>query len=376
MKLQTQSNLLLILIAVALLSCSSCANPFRRSTKAENIEHDPLEKGESSSSKPSHLSDSDEFSASNTALEHAKAVYNEGNYSEAAKRFQDFLSRYPAMPGSDDAQFYLASSYFHEAQYSEAIPVINQCLERKRGKLTYERQGSLLTILAESLYSLNRYDEALIATFELLPNKDLEKRLGAEEKIRVRQGAAPAALVKDQIRGALLRAQIFTALHQQDDATHSIKQGWQLLEDSIDYGIPKSDANTLKGEFRWRELEVLKTRCESIAVPEKMSESEFNSYSEQYYECAAGGKTLLCAIQKSGNAKAYSQAMQTYKALTLYPLRIRDYLPAPARALKGQESHTYYEAEMKELIESTVKNKSIEFKNISECGLTNLFRYP
>lgn len=56
-----------------------------------------------------------------TLFEQAQALYRQGKYTRAAELFQRFIYRYPTSGMADDAQFYLAESYFHAKDYDQAI---------------------------------------------------------------------------------------------------------------------------------------------------------------------------------------------------------------------------------------------------------------
>jgi len=388
----TPPQCLIAIALVASLCTIDCGGFFKRSRKAENTEPEypsatgkiqteatpairegnsdnTIESGSGSSSDqkaPPHP----DIALSANAYRRAKAAFDHGSYQEAAERFDAFIKDYPGMPGFQDAHAYLGSSWFQLGRYEQALPLLRRTLERPSSK---EQEANVLLMLAQSLLFLKQNDEALVATFELMPDKDLEQKLGISSRISHRKGDTPIAPMADRIRAYLLRAQVFAALNRKEDAAEALKKGKRLLEDATDYGISRTAAKKLKGEFAWRELEIVNIKCSQIAAPEKMSEDEFLAYSKNYYDCAEQAKQLICEAGNSKNQDAFRLSKIPYKALVKYPLFLKEHLPPPARKLKDKEAATYYENEMKDLIEKTVRSKTHEFQNIEDCDLFDIF---
>ncbi len=58
----------------------------------------------------------------NKMFDNAFGDLNKGNYDLAIMQFQEFISRFPDNPMTDDAQYWLGECYYGKKDYSKAIP--------------------------------------------------------------------------------------------------------------------------------------------------------------------------------------------------------------------------------------------------------------
>ncbi|HXG30826.1 MAG TPA: tol-pal system protein YbgF [Thermodesulfobacteriota bacterium] len=106
----------------------------------------------------------------------------EGDYKGARDRFKLFLSSYPNSAQADDAQYWIAESYYREGKFEEAILEFQRFIDTyprdERVPLSYLKQGL-------SLINIGRNEEAKLFLQTLIdkyPKSD-EARI-AREKLR------------------------------------------------------------------------------------------------------------------------------------------------------------------------------------------------
>lgn len=87
----------------------------------------------------------------------AKAILDQGRYLEAARAFEDFISRYPQSASAATAQYWAGSAYFSAGDYPRAIK-IQEDLARLHPE--HPKAADALLILASAQEKMGRTEEA------------------------------------------------------------------------------------------------------------------------------------------------------------------------------------------------------------------------
>lgn len=308
----------------------------------------------------------------------AQREQDEAAFQAASELWQEYLERHVGMPGYARARYNNAFCLFSLGKAKEALEPLNSLIEDSQdGKLVNDAR----VLLAESLLHMERAAEALATTFEVLPESERELGAGIKRRrdaVGVDPRKTPPSYAQ-KIRLFTIRGRIFASLKRPDAARIALEKAQTLLIAAKKDQLSRYDLQFLSANYAWRKLEVIALSCsQTVTIPETLSEREFLAYAHAYYDCVQPAQKLYCTVLASENEQVRSQSFKTYKELALAPLRIRDQLPPPARGFKARgvspkDQRSFYESEMKALIEKTVDECSRDFKNIKSCGAFDLF---
>lgn len=92
------------------------------STETMILSEDPLDKSEKDRSEQKLTGDA--------LYAAAKKLFDEGNYATAREQFQTFLKENPKSQKADNAQFWIAETYYHEKWYEKAILGYQEVIEK------------------------------------------------------------------------------------------------------------------------------------------------------------------------------------------------------------------------------------------------------
>lgn len=121
---------------------------------------------------------------------HAFDALNGGDYAESARRFRDFLGRYPSGQYAPNAMYWLGESYYVTQNYALAGEQFQGLLDRYP---QHDKAAGALLKLGLSQYGLKQYDaaeETLRMVIRRYPGSDVARtaddRLRALELLRAR----------------------------------------------------------------------------------------------------------------------------------------------------------------------------------------------
>lgn len=313
------------------------------------------------------------ISEADKLFQQAQKSQDEGAFLEASELWQAFVVKYTGMPGHERAKYNLAFCLFSLGRPEDATEPLKSLIESSRdGKLTND--GRLL--LAESFVALGKGDEALALTFDVLPDRDREESVGLKRQsgaLGIDPLHTPPSYAQ-KIRLLTIRGRIYAMLRKPELAFRALDQAQMFLVHGKKHQLSPYDLKFLSANYAWRKLETTALSCQQLnPLPTKLSEKEFLAYADSYYGCAAPAQKLYCTVLASRNEQIRSQAIKTYKGLALSPLEIREHLPPASRELKTDEQRSFYEREMKALIEKTVDEHAKDFKNLDSCNARNVF---
>ena len=123
----------------------------------------------------------DEPSTPEALYKQAKSHFDDENFEQARKSFEEFLSRYPESDKADNARFWIADSYYREQWYEKAIleyqKVIEEYSEGNKVPAALLKQGYAFSSLGENA-------NARLILNELIKNHpDSKEAKIAEKKI-------------------------------------------------------------------------------------------------------------------------------------------------------------------------------------------------
>lgn len=291
---------------------------------------------------------------SNAILEMKQA-----SYTSALHTWDQYLTEFSGLAQMEEAQIYRAKCLFYLSKFDAVIEALHPLLESPKNSEIYI-DGRLL--YAEAMLMKKSYEEAVAITFDLLPNRRLEKKLG------IRRTQKPIIITKTQeLKVLTLRGRIFGEMNRQDEAVYALRDSRKILK-----GI-KEEKNKYTSIVAWRQLETLSALCRNkIQIESTVSESEFLEYSKKYYHCIEPGRVFYCEVLGYEDPFIRDPALRSYKEMVLYPKIKMEPLPLPARSVKP-EYKANYEREMKELIEKTVNEESRSYRNLENCNAHNIF---
>jgi tetratricopeptide (TPR) repeat protein len=301
--------------------------------------------------------------AAETHYTKAMTALEQGAYVESMRLWRDYIDHFPSMTGFEQAYYYEALSLYHLGRYSEGVKPLRTLLQTTKNT-TLEIEAHLLLI--EIWIREGNLNYALAASYEILQDAPAEKRSGL---LRIK--SAPSLTAAQKVQFLTLRGTIYSKMKQLKLAEKTLLDAKILLDASQ---IEKEEAKRLGGWWAWRKLQVLETKClAEHPLPKSMSEKEFLLFSEKYYVCAEPAQELFCAVIESKDEQIRSQSLGAYKTLARYPLRLTNPLPKPARKLKKKEQKKFYEREMRELIEKTVRDNEKSYRTIDRCRANDVF---
>ena len=130
------------------------------------------------------------LSAGEAIFEGGMSDYLRGNLAIARDQFKDYLSLYPNHSKADDAQYFLAQTYYAEAAYAEAAKNFDLVLERYQvGAVSAEAQykkGMSLLRLNERTAAAKEFQ----AVLDRFPNSSIAPN--AEAELESLRGAKPS----------------------------------------------------------------------------------------------------------------------------------------------------------------------------------------
>ncbi len=290
----------------------------------------------------------------------------QAQYLEATELWKNFLDFYPADIESEKALYYYAMAMFYSGKSKDAQEPLQTLLEdTKNSALLVD--GRLL--LAEIYLKRAKTDSALALTFDLLPDKDLEKKAGLK-----RLKKTPHLNPAQKIQILTLRGQTYGALGDENNANQALLNAKNQLDGLDHKKLNDKEIQHLTATLAWRQTEVLNLICrKKIPFPNTLSEAEFLDYAQNHYNCAKPAQGYFCKVVEAKDKKIYQQTLQAYVALVKTPLEITSNLPPPAREVRKKEQRMFYEQELKELIENTVSAYSKEYQNLDSCKAYRLF---
>lgn len=348
-----------------------------RSPKATNVEDNapaPKVPGAPAPSPAPALiqTESPKLTAASALFEKASARQKLGAYADAEQLWKDYIDHYPGFANYDQAQFHLAECLVQLQKTSASLEPLQAVIQTSSDShLVVEAR----LLFAESLLQTNRFDEALAISYELMPRRKAERKAGFKrdkDAVGISDAIQPDLVQK--IKLYTLRGRILASLKDEKAAQGALYQARKLIENANKTQLSREDRIHLAANWAWRQLEILTLSCpQRNPVPERLSEAEFLAYAEAYYGCVVPAQRLYCQILAAHDAGIQNPALQTYRALALKPLEIREHLPPPARSIKKKEQRGPYESEMKALIEKTVLERSKEYKNLDACGAFDVF---
>lgn len=98
-------------------------------------------------------------------FESAKNQYSNQDYKRAITSLNNYIKQYPTSPQMNDAQYYLAESYYRTRDFAGALPVYYGLVNEKR----FEFINRVVGRIAELEFKQNRYDKAVVQ-FKVLAN--------------------------------------------------------------------------------------------------------------------------------------------------------------------------------------------------------------
>lgn len=311
--------------------------------------------------------------AAEKLFEQAMRAQSEAAFMEALEHWKLFLARHTGMPGFEQAKYNYALTLIHLGRLSEAE-------EPLRGIIQTTNDPSLAidarAVLAEAYLKTGKFDEALALTFDVLPDRKIERRMGIKRSATAAgvsvTGGKPTLL--QRIKLFILRGRLFGSLGNHAQANRALLQAQKLLDGPAKDQLSQKERKLLSGTWSWRKIEVLDQICNhEVKVPDTLSEAEFLAYADAYYSCIAPARQLYCSVLEANDNQIEAQALQAYRRSVQRPLEISDRLPPPARDVRKKEQRGYYESEMKALISKTVEERSKAFRDIEACKALDVF---
>ncbi|MFN7491423.1 MAG: tetratricopeptide repeat protein [Cyclobacteriaceae bacterium] len=98
-------------------------------------------------------------------FESAKNQYGNQDYKRAITSLTNYIKQYPTSPRLNDANYYLAESYYRTRDFTGALPVYYGLVNEKR----FEFVNRVVGRIAELEFRQNRYDKAVVQ-FQVLAN--------------------------------------------------------------------------------------------------------------------------------------------------------------------------------------------------------------
>lgn len=377
--------LLPALCGTSLLGSITGCSVFHRSHDATNVEHEASEREDSETTqtikeldttpppqKTQGAAQAHQLNEAGALFKQASREQEEGAFLKASELWKKFLELYTGLPGYNRATYNYGVSLFTLGRAADAIPFLKSLIQEQNDPVI---SNDARILLAESLMQTQSLEEALAVTFEVLPNNASERDAGIyrdTDAIGVAAHGAPGLTQK--IRLYTIRGRIYAALGNDQAAHAALERAKLLLMHAPQGAISSKEFQFLSSNYAWRQIEVLARACQRrAALPVRLSEDEFLAYADTYYSCAQPAQQLYCTVLAARNEQVRVQAQKTYRALVEEPLRLRDNLPPPARTIKKPEQRSYYEHEMKSLIEKTVDERSKEFRDIDACNAKSVF---
>ncbi len=351
----------LTLFSVFLSSCASL-----RANHEENIQNANLSQP---NQKQVVLIPSEELEKKRSDLFNRAYRYMQlAAYTEAAKLWREYNETYFGMKQSTDAQFYYAKALFYLSRYDEAAEVLKPLLEYANNHYLFIN-GRLL--FAEIQIKQLKYDQAIAATYDLMPETALEKKSG------IIRASSPVILDdEEKIKILTMRGRIFAELKKENNATETLMQARKILKTIRFAGteaFQKEQKDILTAHVAYRQIETVTAICKNkVYKPNKMSEAEFIQYAQDYYDCTKPTQSFMCEVLQVQDNQVRNSAILAYKDMAEFPIHFKNDLPNPARALKTKQKE-FYKSEMTNLIDSTVQKFSKDFRNIRKCDVYDLF---
>lgn len=283
----------------------------------------------------------------------------QASYSAALKSWNQYLLEYSGLPQMEDAQIYRAKCLFYLSKFTEVIDSLRPLLESTTNDEIFV-DGRLL--YAEANLMKGSFEEALAITYDLLPSKKSEKKLGIQRKSK------NIVITRTQeLKILTLRGRIFGEMNNQTESVFALRDARKILK-----GL-KEGRSKYTSIVAWRQIETLSALCRNkVELPKKVSENEFLEYVKNYYHCIEPGRVFYCEVLGYEDPFIREPAQRAYREMVLYPKTKMEPLPVPARNVK-QEYKATYDKEMKELVEKSVSEESTSYRNIEKCNAHDVF---
>ncbi len=289
-------------------------------------------------------------------------------YNEAARLWKEYIDRYFGMQQYAEAQFHYARALFQLSRLDEATAILKPLIETPSNPAIFIH-GRLL--LAEILIKQLQYDQAIAATYDLLPEIRLEKKNG------VMRSAVPVKLEdEEKVKVLTLRGRVFGEIKKENDAVLALAQARKILKSMRFSGtieFQKEQKDILTAHVAFRQIETLSAICKNkVYKPNRMSENEFIKYAQDYYDCAKPTQSFMCEVLQVQDDQVRNQAVLAYREMADFPTTFKENLPPPARRVKPAQAE-FYKSEMKGLIDNTVQKFSYDFRNIKKCDIYDVY---
>lgn len=306
------------------------------------------------------------------ALALGENAHNESKYADATSLLQGYLTDYPDAPLAqrDRAESLLAQALVASGQCEKAIPHLKRTIQNEDP--TSRNLAVNLLLLADCYEKTGRIDEALAATHEVVPDPAILAKLALPPEELNRKFRKVKAPLDVQVSALLRRARLLASKQDLQGSKATLAKATRLLRTSRGYGITRDRARELSGELALREIEILRHEClVKNPLPTHGDEDLVIKHLDGYYSCAEQGRILLCDVYRL-SADLMNDARRVYRHLVMAPGVLAQNLPSPSRSFKNDGSRTFYENELKDLVNRRVQEKINDFSSIQECGLTGI----
>ncbi len=288
----------------------------------------------------------------------------------------EFLTGSDSNAALDVAQYNLGLVCLFLGKPSEAVSSLRQILDRNSelNELTAFQQEVRL-LYADALIEEGRAEQALAATYDILPSLNTETKFGV-----VRNKAAVGSTYQlpgfRRAKAYLIRARAFSSLDQTEDALRTLAMARSHLET-----LPKknSDRARLEALTYKTELDVIFQAC-TRSFPHLTSADDLAliRFLSDYQTCTVYAPDRACKIARMSDRLtgadrfALTDAQDRYLQIVNHAFAGFDPLPPPTNSKLTESQKKFFEAEFTELLTRKEKEHWEKYSKSQGCKHMNL----